>query len=46
MPEKANALKEELLVWLETTQAMQPIENPYYNPKYDHMYTPQKVAKK
>lgn len=46
MPEKANALKEELLVWLETTQAMQPIENPYYNPKYDHMYTPKKVAKK
>lgn len=46
MPEKADALKDELLVWLDETQAMKPIDNPHYDPKHDHMYVSKKDKNK
>jgi len=45
MPEKADAMKKELLAWLDETQAMKPIDNPNYDPKNDHMYVPKTAAK-
>ena len=46
MPEKADAMKKELLAWLDKTQAMKPIDNPHYNPRFDHMYVPKKENNK
>jgi len=43
MPEKVDAMKKELLAWLDETKAMKPIDNPEYDPKHDPMYVPKTV---